>query len=245
VYSRFPSCAAVRLEAAGPAPSHPERNRRHGRLAARGQRAVRRGRPGTAAVTPRSVRSAAGGPSTPGGDAAAAVWGRKESTCRRRFPAPIGGCSARWAALTAVPAAAVPAPKTPNAPNRTGDAASCLGGLAGLGAGRPTVYEAETAAAAAPVAALAAAFRLRSAEKAYAALATREPTRSRRRSARRREWRRRRFGQARGSPCRASSRHVPVCNRVQVAREHRAHPSRGGGGERTASAGGPGGVGWL
>jgi len=118
-----------------------------------------------AAVTPRSVRSAAGGPSTPGGDAAAAVWGRKESTCRRRFPAPIGGCSARWAALTAVPAAAVPAPKTPNAPNRTGDAASCLGGLAGLGAGRPTVYEAETAAAvaAAPVAALAAAFRLRSA----------------------------------------------------------------------------------
>jgi hypothetical protein len=83
-----------------------------------------------------------------------------------------------WAVLAVnEPAAADGAPNPPQAPNPTGDAAPCLGGLGGLGAGRSLVYEAEAVATApqAPVLTPHAAYLLRFAEEAYAALVDREP----------------------------------------------------------------------
>ena len=83
-----------------------------------------------------------------------------------------------WAALVGGgPTATVEAPHAPKAPNPTGDAAHGLGGLAGLGGGLSSVCEAEAAAAApsAPVLTPHAAYLLRFAEEAYAALAEQEP----------------------------------------------------------------------
>ncbi len=83
-----------------------------------------------------------------------------------------------WAALIAgEPAAVAEAPTAPKAPNPAGEAEHGLGGLAGLGGGPSPVCEAEAAAAApsAPVLTPHAAYLLRFAEEAYAALAEREP----------------------------------------------------------------------
>ena len=81
-----------------------------------------------------------------------------------------------WAVLAAVRAGAL-APNPPKAPNPTADAAPCFGGLGGLGRGGVPAGEAEAAAAApsAPVLTPCAAYLLRFAEEACAALATREP----------------------------------------------------------------------
>ncbi len=83
-----------------------------------------------------------------------------------------------WSALIAGElTAAAEAPTSPKAPNPTGEAARGLGGLAGLGGERSSVCGAEAAAAAPSAPALTphAAYLLRFAEEAYAALVEREP----------------------------------------------------------------------
>jgi hypothetical protein len=83
-----------------------------------------------------------------------------------------------WAVLDAgEPAAADGAPNPPRAPNPSDDAPICLGGLGGSARGRSPAGGAEGAAATSPIPVLTAeaAYLLRFAEEACAALVRREP----------------------------------------------------------------------